>query len=139
MRLGKWTIQYSIFRFAWRRKDRAAYCHHKEPSFKKRKFFKLCISRAPSGGKRAGLIIHNTNSVPSQAKLTSDTLLLLTRTRTDSRGRRHSISIPLIPPPDGELFEGGYHVERNPITGGARLVAPKQCKKIIYYKALCCS
>jgi hypothetical protein len=41
-----------------------------------------------------------------------------------SRGRRHSVAVPLIPPPDGETFEGGYRIERNPITGGARLVPP---------------
>ena len=48
----------------------------------------------------------------------------MTRTKTDRNGRRHSVAVPLIPPPDGEKFEGGYHVERNPITGGARLVPP---------------
>ena len=72
-------------------------------------------------------------TISLQAKLTAepDTLLLLTRTRTDSHGRRHSVAVPLIPPPDGEKFEGGYHVERNPITGGARLVAPKQSKRLL--------
>ena len=25
--------------------------------------------------------------------------------RTDTRGRRHSVAVPLIPPPDGEKFE----------------------------------
>ena len=40
------------------------------------------------------------------------------------RGRRHSVAVPLIPPPDGETFEGGYRIERNPITGGARLIPP---------------
>jgi hypothetical protein len=35
------------------------------------------------------------------------------------------VAVPLIPPPDGEKFEGGYHVERNPITGGATLVPPE--------------
>jgi hypothetical protein len=53
-----------------------------------------------------------------------ENLLILTRTRTDRHGRRHSVAVPLIPPPDGEKFEGGYHVERNPITGGATLVPP---------------
>ena len=53
-----------------------------------------------------------------------DNLLILTRTRTDRHGRRHSVAVPLVPPPEGEKFEGGYHVERNPITGGARLVPP---------------
>lgn len=53
-----------------------------------------------------------------------ENLLILTRTKTDRNGRRHSVAVPLIPPPDGEKFEGGYHVERNPITGGARLVPP---------------
>jgi len=66
----------------------------------------------------------------ARLKAEPDTLLLLTRTRTDSRGRRHSVAVPLIPPPDGEKFEGGYHVERNPITGGARLVAPIQSRAI---------
>ena len=54
-----------------------------------------------------------------------ENLLILTRTRTDRHGRRHSVAVPLIPPPDGEKFEGGYHVERNPITGGATLVPPE--------------
>ena len=40
------------------------------------------------------------------------------------RGRRHSVAVPLIPPPDGETFDGGYRIERNPITGGARLIPP---------------
>ena len=35
------------------------------------------------------------------------------------------MAVPLIPPPDGEKFEGGYHVERNPVTGGAKLVPPQ--------------
>ena len=56
-----------------------------------------------------------------------ESLLLLTRTRKDSGGRKQSVSVPLIPPPDGERFEGGYYVKRHPITGGARLVAPNQC------------
>ncbi len=51
-------------------------------------------------------------------------LQILTRTRTDRHGRRHSVAVPLVPPPEGEKFEGGYHVEKNPITGGARLVPP---------------
>jgi len=53
-----------------------------------------------------------------------ENLLILTRTTTDRHGRRHSVAVPLIPPPDGEKFEGGYSVERNPITGGAKLVPP---------------
>ena len=57
-----------------------------------------------------------------------ENLLILTRTRTDKHGRRHSVAVPLIPPPDGERFEGGYHVERNPITGGATLVPPPSGK-----------
>ena len=34
--------------------------------------------------------------------------------------------VPLLPPPIGEKFEGGYHIERNPITGAARLVHPPE-------------
>ena len=52
------------------------------------------------------------------------------------------ISVPLLPPPDGEKFAGGYQIQvqlevasteadrnlclfqRNPITGGARLLPP---------------
>ena len=62
-------------------------------------------------GKRAG-------------KKEPENLLILTRTTTDRHGRRHSVAVPLIPPPDGEKFEGGYSVERNPLTGGAKLVPP---------------
>ena len=51
-------------------------------------------------------------------------LLLVTRTRTDARGRRHSVAVPMLPPPDGEKFAGGYSIQRNPITGGARLLPP---------------
>ena len=57
-------------------------------------------------------------------KAEPENLLLLTQTKTDSLGRRHSVSIPLIPPPDGEEFEGGYKIERNPINGAARLIHP---------------
>ena len=63
-----------------------------------------------------------------------ENLLILTRTRTDRHGRRHSVAVPLIPPPDGERFEGGYHVERNPITGGATLIPPSASGKCIYYR-----
>merc|ERR1719193_2546990 len=59
-----------------------------------------------------------------------ENLLVLTTTRTDERGRRHSVAVPLIPPPDGERFEGGYHIERNPITGGARLVPPTASERV---------
>ena len=67
-----------------------------------------------------------------QAKLKSepDYLLLLTRTKTktDFHGKQDSIRVFLIPPPDGEEFEGGYHIERNHITGGIRLVGPAKGK-----------
>lgn len=78
-----------------------------------------------------------------QSKGEPETVLLLTRTRTDARGRRHSVAVPLLPPPDGEKFAGGYQIQvwdsqniledvirhfyflqRNPITGGARLLPP---------------
>ena len=65
--------------------------------------------------------LHSKTKVKSKEP---ENLLILTRTRTDRHGRRHSVAVPLIPPPDGERFEGGYHVERNPITGGATLVPP---------------
>jgi len=55
-------------------------------------------------------------------------LLLITRSKVDVSGRRHSVSVPLIPPPNGEKFEGGYHVEKNPITGGYRLEEPGKAK-----------
>ena len=67
-------------------------------------------------------LIH-TNTYPWEKK-EPENLLILTRTTTDRHGRRHSVAVPLIPPPDGEKFEGGYSVERNPITGGAKLVPP---------------
>ncbi len=57
---------------------------------------------------------------------------VLTRTATDRHGRRHSVAVPLVPPPDGEKFEGGYHVERNPITGGAKLVPPPGGKRLMH-------
>ena len=81
--------------------------------------------------------------VRCQKETESDHLLLVTRTRTDARGRRHSVAVPVLPPPDGEKFAGGYQVlcpvleiickpklnlcyqiQRNPITGGARLLPP---------------
>ena len=61
-------------------------------------------------------------------------LLLVSRTRTDEQGRRHSIAVPVIPPPDGVKFEGGYHIERNPINGAARLVPPDG--KIMWFYVL---
>ena len=36
--------------------------------------------------------------------------------------------LPVIPPPNGEIFEGGYHVEKNPINGATTLVEPKKGK-----------
>ena len=34
------------------------------------------------------------------------------------------MAVPVLPPPDGEKFAGGYQIQRNPITGGARLLPP---------------
>jgi len=65
--------------------------------------------------------LHSSRSTKKEP----ENLLILTRTKTDRHGRRHSVAVPLIPPPDGEKFEGGYHVERNPVTGGAKLVPPQ--------------
>ena len=76
--------------------------------------------------------LHSKNRGKAKQK-EPDNLLILTRTRTDRHGRRHSVAVPLIPPPDGEKFEGGYHVERNPITGGATLVPPEQGKTETFY------
>ena len=39
------------------------------------------------------------------------------------------MALPVIPPPKGERFEGGYHVERNPINGATILVEPGKDKK----------
>ncbi len=66
-----------------------------------------------------------------------ENLLILTRTRTDRHGRRHSVAVPLVPPPDGEKFEGGYQVQRNPITGGARLLPPSPTGKKALKKGHC--
>ena len=69
-----------------------------------------------------------THINPTQARLKAEHeyLLLVSRTRTDEQGRRHSVAVPVIPPPPGVKFEGGYHIEKNPITGAARLVPPPQ-------------
>ena len=73
-----------------------------------------------------------------QAKLKAEpeNLILLTQTKTDSHGRRHSVAIPLIPPPDGEKFEGGYHIERNPINGAARLVHPSKGGQFLFWATI---
>merc|ERR1719209_2740010 len=93
--------------------------------------FEQVISIMPNPRARRGSIasaafpeLHHQNRAKEP-----DTLLLLTRTHTDPRGRRHSVAVPLIPPPYGEKFEGGYHIERNPITGAARLVHPPSPSK----------
>jgi len=77
---------------------------------------------------RRGSFTHHAFPELHSKKAEPDTLLLLTRTRTDSRGRRHSVAVPLLPPPDGEKFAGGYQIQRNPITGGARLLPPTTAK-----------
>ena len=68
--------------------------------------------------------LHPRSKGGSKTPKEPENLLILTRTRTDRHGRRHSVAVPLVPPPDGERFEGGYYVERNPITGGAKLITP---------------
>ena len=35
------------------------------------------------------------------------------------------MAVPVIPPAPGVMFEGGYHIEKNPINGAAVLVPPK--------------
>ena len=42
------------------------------------------------------------------------------------------MALPVIPPPNGERFEGGYHVERNPINGALTLVEPRKGKHSKY-------
>ena len=73
-------------------------------------------------------IYHLFRINPTQARLKAEHeyLLLVSRTRTDEQCRRHSVAVPVIPPPPGVKFEGGYHIEKNPITGAARLVPPPQ-------------
>ena len=70
--------------------------------------------------------IININPTQARLKAEHEYLLLVSRTRTDEQGRRHSVAVPVIPPPPGVKFEGGYHIEKNPITGAARLVPPPQ-------------
>ena len=60
-------------------------------------------------------------------------LLLITRTKTDPSGQRQSVALPVIPPPNGEIFEGGYHVEKNPINGATTLVEPKKGNTLFFY------
>merc|ERR1712106_1179746 len=69
---------------------------------------------------------HNKSKIPTVKE--PDYLLVLTRSKTDVHGRRFKVCVPLIPPPTGERFEGGYHVEKNPITGGFKLVGPAPVK-----------
>jgi hypothetical protein len=38
------------------------------------------------------------------------------------------MALPVITPPNGERFEGGYHVEKNPINGALKLVEPSKGK-----------
>merc|ERR1711974_415481 len=90
--------------------------------------FEQVISIMPNPRARRGSIasaafpeLHHQNRAKEP-----DTLLLLTRTHTDPRGRRHSVAVPLIPPPYGEKFEGGYHIERNPITGATRQLGKQE-------------
>lgn len=64
----------------------------------------------------------------AKSKQEPENLLILTRTHTDKHGRRHSVAVPLVPPKEGEKFEGGYTIEKNPITGGAKLVPPSGSK-----------
>ena len=40
------------------------------------------------------------------------------------------MALPVIPPPNGERFEGGYHVEKNPINGALTLVEPSKGKSL---------
>ena len=58
-----------------------------------------------------------------------ENLLLITRTRTELNGRRLTAALPVIPPPNGERFEGGYHIERNPINGALTIVEPGKSSK----------
>ena len=98
----------------------------------------LCRTARPGGAalpatpslssitRRSGVMLTSEIIIISwcQKEAEPDHLLLVTRTRTDARGRRHSVAVPMLPPPDGEKFAGGYSIQRNPITGGARLLPP---------------
>jgi len=86
----------------------------------------ITIIPNPRAKRRSSMADHAFPELHSSrsSKKEPENILILTRTKTDRHGRRHSVAVPLIPPPDGEKFEGGYHVERNPLTGGAKLVPP---------------
>jgi len=69
---------------------------------------------------------HNKSKVVGDEE--PEYILMLTRSKIDSHGRRYKVCIPLIPPPTGERFEGGHHIEKNHITGGYRLEGPAPVK-----------
>ena len=44
-------------------------------------------------------------------------MLILTRTRTDTLGRRHSVAVPLLPPPQGYDIEADFltnNIQKSP-------------------------
>lgn len=51
----------------------------------------------------------------------SNSLLILTRTKTDSQGRRHSVAVPLLQTPEGSRNDSGYLVERKLSGTGAEV------------------
>ena len=58
-------------------------------------------------------------------------ILLYKETRSSSCGAISYQTTSLVPPPIGERFEGGHHIERNPITGGHRLHFPEEGKTVL--------
>ena len=86
--------------------------------------FEHHIDIIPNDKRRGSVVDHAFPELHSSkySKRQAKNLIVLTRTKTDQYGRRHSVTVPLIPPSKEEKFEGGYHVERNPLTGRTNLV-----------------
>lgn len=54
---------------------------------------------------------NNDPQLQSSAKV-PNSLLILTRTKTDSQGRRHSVAVPLLQSEEGARPDSGFLVER---------------------------
>ncbi|XP_023343001.1 uncharacterized protein LOC111712578 isoform X2 [Eurytemora carolleeae] len=65
------------------------------------------ISNRPSN-RRESLADHAFPELHSKPKAKKKCLLILTRTRTDTLGRRHSVAVPLLPPPQGYDIEADF-------------------------------
>merc|ERR1719323_2225178 len=76
------------------------------------------IPKLGSFSRRKSLVNHAFPELHRKSSAASNSLLILTRTKTDAQGRRHSVAVPLLQAPPAAA-DSGFVIERKARGAGA--------------------